>query len=101
MPKQEYMLLSNAERREDIDLYEKKKLQVIRVKLYRIFGVLHKEFEDISDEYKATLVSSFLINLFPMIGVLRIDKEKFLSQMAMYYDMAVEADNDSKIEFID
>ena len=36
-----------------------------------------------------------------MIGVVQIDKEHFLSQMAIYYDMLTEADEEGKIELFD
>lgn len=96
--KRRYILIVDKNTNCNIDIYEKKKLKTVTKKINRVFGVIYNEFEDISHDYSSTLVQSFLINFFILIGVLNTDKNDFLNEMSNYYDMAKQAEVDGKID---
>ena len=101
MTKERYIILADIGLNAETSIYDKKKLSIIQGKLRRIFGVVSKEFDDISNEYKYDLVNSMLLNLFLMIGILQSDKEKFISHMSSIYDFATESENEGKVELVE
>ena len=101
MSKEKYIIVVDKDFNPHINIYDNKKRNVIQGKLSRMFGVVKKEFDDVSNDYKYDLVHSILLNFFLMTGILQTDKSKFLSHMSDLYDFAVEAENEGRVELVD